>query len=401
MSTWVRRRDTRALGDPGDLLIPQRTNGRRNAGQTVTPERAMTIGVVWDCVRLRADIISTLPLQQFRASGETALRMPLAKFFTSPGGDKVSLEEWLYSGQVALDLRGNNFGRIVQRDGLGYPLQIELLHPDYVRGRIDRKTGKFTYLVEGRPVDPFDIWHEKAFTYPGAKFGLSPIEYAAATMGINLAAQEFGAGWFADGGHPSAILSTDKPIDETAAKTIKKRFLAATQGNREPFVAGLGLSYTPLSVSANESQFLETINASGQDICRFFGMPPEMVGLDSGSSMTYSNVEQRGLDLKAYRIGPSVVRRERQMSRELLPNPQTVRFKTDELLRTDLLTRYKAYALGVVGGWLDDDEIRADDNKPPLTDQQRARIAANKPAKPIELPQDEPTNQPKKGEPDA
>jgi HK97 family phage portal protein len=395
--TWVGRREARGyIYQPGDLAIPPRPEGRRTLSVNVTTQKAMSIGVVWDCVRLRADIVSTLPLQQFRDVGKNAMPMPLGKFFTNPGGDKISLEEWLYSGQVALDLRGNNFGRIVQRDGLGYPLQIELLHPDSVRGRIDEH-GKFVYLVEGKPVDPFEIWHEKAFTFPGAKFGMSPIEYAAATMGVNLAAQEFGSRWFDDGGHPSAILSSDKPIDEQAAKTIKARFLAAVQGTREPVVLGLGIKYAPISVTANESQFLETIKASGQDICRFFGMPPEMVGLDSGSSMTYSNVEQRGLDLKAYRIGPTLYRRERKMSTELLPNPQNVRFDANELLRTDLLTRYKAYALGEAGGWLDVDEIRTDDKRPPLTDEQRARIAARVP-KPLAI---DPAADSMKGEPNA
>lgn len=379
MSTWLRR-ERRALGDAGDLLIPQRGKaGSKTAGRTVTTDSALSLAVVWDCVRLRADIVSTLPLKQYRSVGDNAIPMPLAKVFTNPGGEKVSIEEWLYSGQVALDLRGNNFGQIVQRDGLGYPLQIELLHPDTVRGWVDKKTGKFMYLVAGKKVDPYDIWHERAFTMPGLKFGLSPIEYAAAVMGINLAARDFGAGWFSDGAHPSAILSTDKPVDETTAKVIKKRFMAAVQGTREPVVLGLGVKYTAISVSANESQFLETMKFSGQDICRFFGMPPEMVGLESGSTMTYSNVEQRGLDLKAYRIGPTVVRRERQMSRELLPAPQNVRLDTDALTRTDLLTRYKAYALGTAGGWLDDDEVRADDKRPPLTDEQRLRIDARKP----------------------
>lgn len=385
MSLWLRR-ERRALGDPGDQLVPQRGNGnRRTAGQIVTTDRAMTLGVVWDCVRLRADIVSTLPLRQYRDVASNSMPMPLAKVFSTPGGNKVSLEEWLYSGQVALDLRGNNFGKIVQRDGLGYPVQIELLHPDSVRGWIDRKTGKFWYIVDGKRIDPFDMWHEKAFTMPGAFFGLSPIEYAASTIGINLAAQEFGAGWFADGGHPSAILTTDKPVDEPAAKTIKKRFLAAVQGTREPVVLGLGIKYEAISVKANESQFLETIKASGQDVCRFFGMPPEMVGLESGSSMTYSNVEQRGLDLKAYRIGPTLIRRERQMSRELLPEPENVRFDADALARTDLFTRYKAYELGIRAGFLLDDEARADDKRPPLTDEQRAKIAS-KGGKPVPAP---------------
>jgi HK97 family phage portal protein len=375
VSTWVRR-ERRALGDVGDQIVPSRQRSiRTTAGQSVTQDRALSLSVVWDCVRLRADIVSTLPLRQYRALGDSAMPMPLAKFFTTPGGNKVGMEEWLYSGQVALDLRGNNFGKIVARDGLGKPVQIELLHPDSVKGWIDNKTGKFWYKIDGKKVDAYDVWHEKAFTMPGQIFGLSPLEYAASTMGIAMAAREFGAQWFADGAHPTAILSTDKPIDEQAAKTIKKRFMAALNGTREPVVLGLGVKYQAISVNANESQFLETIKASGQDVCRFFGMPPEMVGLDSGASMTYTNVEQRGIDLKAYRIGPTLVRRERQMSREILAAPHHVRFDADALARTDLLTRYKAYALAEHGGWIDTDEIRDAEKMPPMTDEQRARIA--------------------------
>jgi len=379
------RAERRDFGVAGQT-IP--TNGMQGNGPSslvsVTTESAMTLSTVWACVDLRASLISTLPLEVFRKRGEVKELVPTPKVLRSPGGSRCDIEEWLYSGQVALDLRGNNYGFITSFDLGGYPTQIELLHPDMVSAGYEDATVdgvrrlELVYRIQGQKVDADRIWHEKAHTFPGVPVGLSVIAYAARTFGIELAAERFGHEWFRDGAHPSSVLMSDKTIDDKDARTIKQRIMSVfSGGNREPLVLGAGLKYEAIQVNPNESQFLDTMRFSTEQICRFFATDPELVGGSSGSgsgSITYANREQRALDYLTLKFGPTVmVRRERALSK-LTPAPQFVKFDADELLRTDLKTRYEAHNMAIAGKWRTPDETRHLEDEAPLTDEQKAEL---------------------------
>lgn len=362
--------ERRYIGDIGNPLIPQRPDGRTTAGVVVTADSAMTLSAMWACVRLRADLASTLPLLPYRDVNGEAVQITPPPLLAAPGGERMCLEEWLYQTQVSLDLRGNSFGVIVARDGLGFPKQIELVHPDLVNVA-QLPSGELRYRIAGKDIAAEDVYHERQFTVPGQILGLSPVLYHARTIGVGLAAEKFGADWFSDGAHPSSVLMSDQKIDESQARTIKARFTAALRGNREPAVLGAGLKYQAIQVSANESQFLDTMRYSVAQVARIYGIPPEMVGGSSGSSMTYANIEQRSIDFLVYGIGPTLVRRERAFSR-MLPTRQYVRYDLKALLRTDAETRYRTHALGIAAKFLTPDEARHDENLPPLTAEQKA-----------------------------
>jgi HK97 family phage portal protein len=193
---------------------------------------------------------------------------------------------------------------------------------------------------------------------------MSPIEYAAESIGLNLAARKFGAGFFGDGGHPSAILAPERDPGEDGAKAMKQGFIAATRGNREPVVMPQSVKYTPIQVNPEESQFLESQRFSVEDICRFFGVPPEMIGAaSSGSSVTYANREQRAVDFLTFGLDPWLLRLE-EMLTDQMPRPQVAKINRAALLRTDTLTRYQAHAIAKTNGWRNINEIRRIEDEP-------------------------------------
>jgi HK97 family phage portal protein len=125
------------------------------------------------------------------------------------------------------------------------------------------------------------------------------------------------------------------------------------------------VKYSQIQVSPEESQFLKTQEFSVQQVCRIYGVPPEMIGADSGNSLTYANVEQRDLSLLKYTVGPWVTRLETAIS-ALLPTGQHAKFNTAGLLRTDLTSRYASYAIGLSNGFLTVDEVRDLEDRAPL-----------------------------------
>jgi len=312
-----------------------------------------------------------LPLETFsRRPDGVPSRLPDPQLIISPAAG-MTQSEWLHMLVVSLLMRGNGFGRKGALGANALPAQVELLNPDHVRVDVDKVTGAVTYKLHGvdQVLTEHDIWHVRGLTLPGQKVGLSPVSYAAATLGIDTSSRQFAQQFFTDGAHPSSILSTSELVTQDQARTIKDRFLEAVTG-REPAVLGAGVTYTPIQVTPEESQFLATQQANVAQIARFFWIPPEMVGGSGGNSMTYANVEQRSLDFLTYAVSFWLKRIEDAMF-DLLPARQYVRFNTAALLRTDAETQAKVDNMHLAGKILAPSEIRSREGLPPMTDAQR------------------------------
>lgn len=359
-------------GDVSAMLTDYR-NARVGSLLDISSDQAMRHAAVWACVRLIAGTVSTLPVDviRTRGNGREEVQVPL---ISSPSA-LVSPITWRDQLMVSLLLRGNAYGLITQVDRAGYPLAIELVHPDKVVGRVEDGRVRLSWDGTEHELWPFgDAIHVPAFTVPGSPFGLSVLDYARTTIGSGLASEEWGARFFTDGAVPSAVLSTDQAITREQAQELKARFMAAVAGKREPAVLGAGVTYTPISVSPGESAFLETFRMSGENICRLFGVQAEMIGLaSSGSSVTYANREQRVQDFLTFSLSPWLSRIEEALS-NLLPSDHVVRFRTGGLLRADIQTRYAVYEASARISQMTDgampltvDEMRALEDLPPLT----------------------------------
>jgi HK97 family phage portal protein len=336
------------------------------------PDMALTIPTVWACVSLLANAVSMLPLETFRRTATIPERIPDGPLLSSPSAG-VTQSEWLQSVMLSALLRGNAYGRIAARDPYGRPTQIDLLNPDSVKPTMT-DTGQLVYdvttSVTGTVVrmSTADVWHLRGMTMPGAKVGLSPISYAAQTMGVDLSSRQFAADYFAGGGIPKAIITSDQDINQEQSVTIKEKWMAATR-RREPMVMGAGLGYHSIQVTPEESQFLATQQHNVAQIARFFNVPAELVGGSSGNSNTYANVEQRGIEFLTYSVGPWLKRIEDTLF-PCFSQPTYVKFDTKALLRTDAETQAKVRNQQLAGKYRTPTELRAQDDLPPLDDDQ-------------------------------
>jgi HK97 family phage portal protein len=364
------KRETRSVGGPfpEPVLSPFPGTNIYGGMQSPTISTSLQVSAVWACVRLIADSVSMMPVHAFTLDGPTRKPIPDPPLLVRPSAD-AGMCDWLYMMIVSLMLRGNAYGRIVSRDSMQYPTQIEWLNPDDVTVRVDR-LGNVEYTVNGVKVARSELHHVRAYRMPGSVTGLSPIQYAASAIQTDRSVQEFAYGFFRDGAHPSSVLLSDEEFTQDQARTIKERFIASIKG-REPSVLTGGMKYEQIQVSPNESQFLETQKYNVAQIARIFGVPPEMIAAEAGNSMTYANVEQRSLDFLTYSVQPWLTRIEASLA-SLLPGRKHVRFDTSVLLRTDLETRLKATAIGIASHQLLPDEARAMGDLPPFTDAEKA-----------------------------
>lgn len=363
-----------------DLLAMSRNVRTGNGGVLVTTDTAMRHSAVWACLRIRGDLVSTMPVDVYRRVNGVQVEVPKPLVLVNPGGQRVGMTEWLYSTQVDLDRAGNCFGLITERsgvvgpDGRGLPARIDLLALADVTVRA--QGAEITkYIVAGVEYDPWDVWHERQFTVAGLPLGLSPVAYAAWTIEESLNAQKFARDWFAGGAVPLAeLVNKAKTINKAEAKIAKDHFRASV-ADGDLFVHGMDWEYKPIQAVAQQSAFIEAREFGLTDIARFFGVPSDLIDAAvSTGSITYASITQRNLQFLTLQLGPAITRREEALSRGLVPGPRYVKLNRGALLAMDPEARARTVQTRIASRTLAPSEARELEDLPPFTEAQMAEF---------------------------
>jgi HK97 family phage portal protein len=312
-----------------------------------------------------------LPLQTYRRSGDRRERASDPSLLRQPSA-QGGLHDWLFRAMTSLVYRGNAVGMITARDAYEYPTSIEWLNPDEVSVDDSQPFGPGSFVDpiwfwRGRRMAASDLVHIPWFTMPGRVWGLSPIGAYASTVATGLSAKDFSRQWFDNGGvPPGTFRNTSQTVDQDQADGIKRRLVRAIR-TREPIVYGSDWEYTPITVASNEAKFVETMRLGASEIAAIYGIPPEMIGGETGASMTYANVEQQSINFVQFTLLPWLKKLEDALS-ALLPRPLYLKFNVDALIRPDATTRYANYRTARDIGLMSIDEIRALEDMPPIPD---------------------------------
>lgn len=340
-------------------------------GQASSQDTALTLAPVFAAVRHITDSSSTLPLKGYRKTGDVRAPMASLPRLFADMEAQGRLVPWLAQCMASLVVRGNAVGYINARDGFGFPTDITWLDVDRVA--VDESTGMPQWSVDGRKVAGpapgrlvvnLDLVHVPWVTVPGQTLGLSPIAYYAATVNAGLGAQEYGSSWFKGGFPPAVFRNTEKVLKPGAADSIRERLKASIK-KREPMVTGRDWEFQPVAIPPNETGFIETQRLSANAIAAIYGIDPTEIGGEvSSSSLTYSTEELRQIKRLA-NLRPYLVRLESAFA-AWLPELQFVRFNGDAILRADLATRWNVNKVRVDMGAASINEIRAQEDQPPI-----------------------------------
>lgn len=369
--------------DPNAVPAPG-TEGFVWTGANVNTESALRISAVWACVSLIASSIASLPLDAYRRATDARVEVkPRPRLLDRPHPDIATID-WLTQVVMSLLLRGNAWLLVVDVDSLGHPTALLPLDPALVQVRHDG-----TVTIGGKEVQPGDLRHIRGLSWPGKVEGLSVISYARQTLGLSLATEEFGARFFSEGTQPSGVLSTEEDVSPEDGKAMLDAWESShSRRSRRPALLTSGITWTPMSITPEESQFLETRRFSVEDVARLFGVPPHMIGAVDKSTSWGTGIEQQTHGFVTYTLRPWLTRLESALT-DMLPRPQFVRFNLGALLRGTATERYTAYQMAVDTGWLQIDEIRALEDLPPLPKPPAVEPPPNEEAP---APDDEPTS---------
>lgn len=351
----------------GDL-IPSRTTSVSANLPVVTPDTALQHSGVWAALRLRANLLSTMPLDVYRKVNGVQVELPKPPVLKAPSGDRVTMQEWLYSTQIDLDRTGNAFGLITERNGTGLPNRIDLVPSLDVAVRV--RDGKLSYKIGAQIYEPEQVWHEKQYTVAGLPVGLSPVAYAAYTLTKHRSINDFALTWFGGGGVPRGHLRNKmQTMSPAAADAVKTKFKSTVTAG-DVFVTGADWEYSMIQAEQTGMEWLEAEARTGLDIARFFDVPSDMIDAAvAGQAITYANITQRNVQFLVMHLGPTINRREEALSR-LTPGQRFVKLNTDSLLRMDPASRADMHRVMIESRVLTPDEARELENRQPLKPNQ-------------------------------
>lgn len=383
--SWLQKavttiRDWLVVGPSPKIRDPQNAaSGASTAGVSVNDTTAMGLSAFWACLMLKGGTVGSMPISVFDGYGDTVHRVrtdvPLFGILhESPNADQTPTDYWEYA-TISLMLRGNHYARKLHNTS-GKLIGLEPIRPDVVSvGRLENGRIRYRWSWEGRAWDlsEEDVFHVRGFG-GGPLGGLSTIAYARESLGIAIAGERTAGSLLGNGARPSGVLSFKEFLDvdqrKLARTDLTDQFVgAANAGN--PFILEGGATWQSIQMNADDAQLLESRAWSVEDVCRWCGTPPAMIGHTSKTTSWPTGLEQIVLLYLKFGLNTMLRRIEQSIRKQLLTPAERAsglfaEFNMEGLLRGDSMGRARFYQIMTLIGAMTRNEVRAKENLPPI-----------------------------------
>lgn len=349
-----------------------------SGGSPITPDSALQLSTVWSCVRLLSETIGTLPLGLYSKDGQGRRSSEAAHslydlLHDSPNADQTAAEFW--EGCVAcLCLWGNFYAeKVTSSGGL---TALNFLHPELMEVKRDR-FGARIYVYSDpkgrREYSEDDVFHVRGFGI-GRDVGLSPIRYALRTLGLAQDTDKAAISAFRNGVRPSGWLVVPAKTTPEQKEELRKTFLEPITGADSTNRAGIlesPMDWKPFNgMPVADLQLLQGRSFNVEELCRWFRVPPFMVGHTEKSSSWGTGLEQQMIGFLTFSLRPYLTRIEQAIKKQLIKPAERKRiyaeFNLEGLMRADSAGRAALANSYAQNGINTRNEIRARDNLPPL-----------------------------------
>ena len=322
------------------------------AGASINVEQAMSISVVYACIHRIASTIAQLNKTVLRRidGNTTELDHIVARLINEAPNDMQTAYDFWETYIADIFLYGKGYAVIVRDPRTTEVLGLHRLPPSEVEvknvaGVRVFMHGETEYLAE-------DMLCVKNM------YGISVIEQHREIIGLAKAAQDYAAEFFGSSGNMTGFLSSREPLRKEQIDVIRDSF--NNSGDRlGTKLLPFGFDYTRVSVDPEQAQMDSQRDFQNQEICRVFGVPPSLVGVQS--NVTYSNTEQQAIQFAKYTIVPWVKRIQQEIDMKLLGREDNLysKFDLSDLLRGDSAARANYYDTLVKCGIMSINEARA------------------------------------------
>ena len=357
------------------------------SGISVTEESSVNMSSVFRGYSLLAGLLASTPLSAYRYSDKASIDCVAISRPNSLGQTPYEVREVQALHAIAW---GNSYSQKV-RNALGTIVELRPIHPSRARIALERDTktgalGKVFYIQDMQGTEtrflPYDILHIPGLSFDGIS-GISPVAAMRQAIGTGQAADKLAARLFGNGAMLSGVLQVEKKISQEQADALKNRWrekIAGIDNAHDITVLDSGTKFTPISMPPEDAQFLQTRQWQVQEIARFLGLPPHLLSDVSGSTSWGSGIAEQNRGLVTFTMQFWYSRFEQRYTWEVVePSTQFAEFDLSNLLRGNLIERYKAYALGIQWGFLTRNEPRFAENLEPID-------GLDEPLQPVAMP---------------
>jgi HK97 family phage portal protein len=366
-----------AINTPAELEQALRAGNATASGAVVTPDNAMKVAAVYASVRVISGAVATLPLHIKRRvdarTREDASDNPLWRLMRRKPNRWQTPSQFRRMMQAQVLLRGNGYAmKVVSR---GEVIELIPLHPTRVEcNQNDDLSLSYIYTRKNGvkvPLRQDDVFHLVGLTLDGVH-GVSPITYARETIGLSLSMEKHGADTFKNGARPSTVLKHPATLGKEGQENLRTSldsYRAGGESEGRALILEEGMDVAPLSMTAEDTQWIEGRKFSRTDIAMFMGVPPSMLGDNSGSDSNWgTGLEQKSLGFVAYTLEDHLTMWEEAIARDLIPDSEPdiyARFNRSALVKGDIKARWEAYVKGLQWGVYSPNEIRALEDENP------------------------------------
>lgn len=347
-----------------------RSGSATAAGIAVTPDRAMRVAAVFACVRIRSGVVANMPLHIKRRvdarTREDASDHPLWSIFRRRPNRWQTPSQFKRMLTAHLLLRGNAYAMIVR--SRGNILSLVPLHPDRVRCTQNddlslsyvytRKDGGQVRLAQS------EVFHLVGLTLDGVN-GVSVITYARETIGLSLAMEEHGATVFKNGARVSIVLKHPNKLGKEGLEFLRASlddYRAGGESEGKALILEEGMDTSPLAMTAEDAQWIESRKFSRSDIAMFFGVPPHMIGDTEKSTSWGTGIDSQTQGFVTFSAEDDLTTWEEAINRDLVAdndNDVYARFNRASLVKGDIKVRWEAHVKALQWGVMSPNEVRA------------------------------------------
>jgi len=368
-----------SITTPDQLEEALRTGGLTSSGMAVTPDKAMRVAAVFACVRIRSGVVANMPLHIKRRIDDRtrndASDHPLWRIFRRRPNRWQTPSQFKRMLTAHLLLRGNAYAMIVW--SMGEVKELIPLHPDRVEcTQNDDLSLTYVYTRRnGRRVTlrQSEVFHLVGLTLDGIH-GVSVITYARETIGLALAMENHGATVFKNGARVSVVLKHPNKLGKEGLENLRAsldEYRAGGESDGKALILEEGMETSPLAMTSEDAQWIESRKFSRSDIAMFFGVPPHMIGDTEKSTSWGTGIDSQTQGFVTFSAEDDLTTWEETINRDLVSdndNDIYARFNRAALVKGDIKVRWDAHVKALQWGVMSPNEVRALEDLNPRED---------------------------------
>ncbi len=352
--------------------------GRSQAGMNVNYETVLQLGAANACARKLAESVSCLPFVMQRVGDDGSVRPDpehnLSRVLgDQPNADQPAQQFWeLVVLQLAL--RGNHYSLRLKLGGELVGLEPLPPHPQTYCRRTEAGAREFVVTTGARQ----GVYAEdEIFFIPGfgedLDCGLSVIGMARHTFGRMMAMEQHQSRLYKNGARPSMVMTSPGVLTDEQRKQVKENIIGPFTGADNSggvFLLEGGFQIDPVTLSPADSQMLQSWQFGVEEICRWFGVPPWLIGHTQKSSNWGTGLEEQFRAFATLSLQPYIKRILGEIRRQLMTRNERRKLRPHISLAAlhegDSKGMAEVDVMLVRGGIETSNEVRARRGRPPI-----------------------------------